>query len=309
MIEHNEKLPIALCNFLSQETLSIFLFHGVIEEQIEPVRNYTKKHIEKNLFASCIKLLSKTGTALSMDQVFTLENETPFPKNSFALTFDDGFENNMSIAAPILTDYKVPATIYVTTNFIENNEMSWIDKIESAVQNVDIFKKKFYWMDEDVILKDKLSKIEFLKKVRAFVKKTPTCNPNEFADELCFSLEKQIITQSKSPLDLKMNWDQVRAMHKSDFFTIGGHSHTHVILSFLDKKKLDYELDTSIDMLSQKAGINPIHYSYPEGLTHCYNSEVIKSLKKRGIKCCPTAIYGTNHLTTNSFELKRILVS
>ena len=38
--------------------------------------------------------------------------------------------------------------------------MSWIDKIESAVQNVDIF-KKFYWMDEDVILKDKLSKIEF----------------------------------------------------------------------------------------------------------------------------------------------------
>ena len=69
------------------------------------------------------------------------ENETPFPKNSFALTFDDGFENNMSIAAPILTDYKVPATIYVTTNFIENNEMSWIDKIESAFKML-IFSKK-----------------------------------------------------------------------------------------------------------------------------------------------------------------------
>ena len=38
-----------------------------------------------------------------MDQVlYHIENETPFPKNSFALTFDDGFENNMSIAAQFL---------------------------------------------------------------------------------------------------------------------------------------------------------------------------------------------------------------
>ena len=44
MIEHNEKLPIALCNFLSQETLSIFLFHGVIEEQIEPEELYKETY-------------------------------------------------------------------------------------------------------------------------------------------------------------------------------------------------------------------------------------------------------------------------
>ena len=105
---------------MTKEELSIFLFHGVIEKQIDPVRNYTKKHIEKELFASCIKLLSEKGTPLSMDPALHhLENQIPFPKNAFALTFDDGFENNVSVAAPILTDYKVPATIYVTSNFIE----------------------------------------------------------------------------------------------------------------------------------------------------------------------------------------------
>lgn len=310
MIEHNENLPETLCSFLSKDKLSIFLFHGVIEKQIDLVRNYTKKHIEKNLFASCIKLLSRKGMALSMDQVlYHIENETPFPNNSFALTFDDGFENNMSVAAPILTNYKVPATIYVTTNFIDKNYMSWIDRIESAVQNIASFKHKFYWMEKEVSLHNNQSKIEFLKKVREFVKNTPACNPNEFADELCYTLEKQVIIQSTNQLDLKMTWDQVRAMHESEFFTIGGHSHTHVILSFLDKKKLDYELDTSIDLLYKMAGISTTHYSYPEGLAHCYNSKVITGLKKRGIKCCPTAVHGTNNLYTNSFELKRILVS
>ena len=310
MLEHNEILPTTLCDFLSEEKLCIFLFHGVIEKQIDPVRNYTRKHMEKDLFASCIKLLSQSGRPLSMDQVlFHLENKTPFPKNSFAITFDDGFENNMSIAAPILTDYKVPATFYVTSNFIDKNHMSWIDKIEYAVQNVNSLKYKCYWMNEDVVLNSNKIKIEFLRNVRKFVKNTPSCNPNEFAEELCFSLGKQVIIKSTNQLDLKLTWDQVRAMHKSELFTIGGHSHTHVILSFLEKKSLDYELDTSLEMLSQKAGINPVHYSYPEGLSHCFNSRVISGLKNRGIKCCPTAIHGTNQFTTNTFELKRILVA
>ena len=38
--------------------------------------------------------------------------------------------NNYSIAAPILNDLKIPATFYFSTDFVENNTMSWIDKIE-----------------------------------------------------------------------------------------------------------------------------------------------------------------------------------
>ena len=44
-------------------------------------------------------------------------NNLPFPPNSFAITFDDGFENNLSVAAPLLSDLKIPLTIYITTNF------------------------------------------------------------------------------------------------------------------------------------------------------------------------------------------------
>ena len=62
-----------------------------------------------------------------------------------------------------------------------------------------------------------------------------------------------------------MNWKQVYEAGKSDFLTIGGHSHTHQILSFLDSNQLAYELDTSIKLLKDKADIKPTHYSYPEG--------------------------------------------
>ena len=56
------------------------------------------------------------------------------PRNAYAITFDDGFENNYSLAAPILDDFNLPATFYFSTDFIENNSMSWIDKIEYCVE-------------------------------------------------------------------------------------------------------------------------------------------------------------------------------
>ena len=56
------------------------------------------------------------------------------PKNSFAITFDDGFENNYKIAAPILKKYNLKSTFYFSTELVENNSMSWIDKIEYAFE-------------------------------------------------------------------------------------------------------------------------------------------------------------------------------
>ena len=71
---------------------------------------------------------------------------------------------------------------------------------------------------------------------------------------------------------------------------------------------LSYELDTSMKLLKDKADIVPRHYSYPEGLKHCYSQNVIKELKKRGVLCCPTAIEGVNFIADDLFHLKRIMI-
>ena len=65
----NENLPLILKNWLSKDNLAIFLFHGVIKKQKDPVRNYTGKHIEVDLFTSCLKSLKKVGYPISMEEV------------------------------------------------------------------------------------------------------------------------------------------------------------------------------------------------------------------------------------------------
>ena len=122
---------------LRDDSLVIFLLHGVIpDESTFEVRNYNGKHIKESYFENFVTELKRVGTALSMNDVCSIHAEQiPLPPKSFVLTFDDGFENNLRIAHPILNRLEIPYTIYLTTKFIDEDEMSWIDKIEWAFEN------------------------------------------------------------------------------------------------------------------------------------------------------------------------------
>ena len=43
-------------------------------------------------------------------------NNTPIPKRSVVLTFDDGYENNYTAMFPVLKKYNFRATIFVITD-------------------------------------------------------------------------------------------------------------------------------------------------------------------------------------------------
>ena len=308
-MKHDDNLPEKLTSFLNDDSFVIFLFHGVVSKSNYEIRNSNKKHMESNLFAKCMKILSERGRSFSMNDLLYFHNRKKnLPPKSFAVTFDDGFENNLSIASPILYDFKIPATIYITTEFIEQNTMSWIDRIEFALENTFFETLNADWLKKKITIKDRESKLKLLNMIRNYVKNTKEVNPNIFATEICNQLGFSKITSSDDPIDKKMNWKQVYEAGKSDFLTIGGHSHTHQILSFLDSSQLAYELDTSINLLKDKADIKPIHYSYPEGLKHCYSENVINELRKRGVVCSPTAINGTNNITEDLFHLKRVML-
>ena len=105
-----------------------------------------------------------------------------------------------------------------------------------------------------------------------------------------------------------MSWDDVRTLASGEGFTVGGHSHTHRILSHLPPDELRHEVDTSIGMLSDALGDPVRHYSYPEGLEHCYSDEVIEVLRERGIVCAPTAEPGVNRVGDDLFRLRRYFV-
>jgi len=291
---------------LKDTALTIFLFHGVVWKSDYEVRNYTRKHLDADYFVRVMRELKATGFPISLD-VLAKHPEIPFAPKSFAVTFDDGFENVYSIVAPILDELRIPATFYITTDFVDRNRMSWTDRIEWAVERM-AFKQNVTLPWADYNFWQTGSKRRMLDDIRAHVKKDRSIA----ADDLATDIQKQLgcpeTWSSPDPLDQKMSWTQVKELSEHHLFTIGGHSHTHPILSFLSPEELQHEIDTSLAMLRDKAGVTTRHYSYPEGLAHCYSDAVVDELKRAGIVCCPTAEDGINAHGTDLFKLKRIMV-
>jgi peptidoglycan/xylan/chitin deacetylase (PgdA/CDA1 family) len=286
---------------LLDDKVAIFLFHGVIEKQVHQVRNYTRKHLLTEEFRQILGSLKERGNAVSMDQLIGGE---PLPPRAFVITFDDGFENNHSIAAPILDDLGIPATFYITSDFVDRNRMSWIDRIEWAIERTERAEIKLPW--NSLAFLGPTSKRHALHQIRTNVKLNKALVPDEIASEVQRQLGYGEVWSSDDPLDQKMSWDQVGELSRA--FIVGGHTHTHPIMSFLDDDALEFEITTPLRMLSERAGVTTHHFSYPEGLALCYSETVIDRLKHHGVKICPTAEDGDNDPGSDPFRLKRIMV-
>lgn len=293
---------------LSDDHIAIYLLHGVIERQRHQVRNYTRKHLELRRFLDLLSGLRAGGTCISMDALAEARSMADLPRRPFALTFDDGFENNLTVAAPALKEFGMSATFYVTTRFVDENAMSWIDRIEHCIERTPRADVRVPWRPTTVAFGDIPSKIEFLEEVRRHVKSDPEIDVETLIQSIHRDCAQSIVTESEDPLDRKLSWQQVRELASDHNFIVGGHSHQHNILSFLSEDELRAEIGTSLAMLSGKANVGAKHYSYPEGLTHCYSQIVIDVLKSFGVRCCPTAIEGVNCPGDDLFQLKRIMV-
>lgn len=295
---------------MKKNSFKILLFHGVIKKNKFKIRNYNSKHILETKFFKILKALKKKHFFLSMEEIcYSLQNKQKLPKNSLCVTFDDGFENNFSVAAPILDNLKIPTTFYFSTDFIEKNSISWIDKLEYCLENKIQGEIILPWQKKKVIFNNRKTKINLLKNIRRNIKNNLKFDINSFVKSFFFQLNEKEPTSLDSHIDKKINWTQVKKLNNNELFTIGGHSHNHVSLGSLSDKNVNYELEKSFSLFKDRINLKLRHYSYPEGRKIDFNYKIIKKLKDRGILACPTAIDGINNLNTNLFELKRKIVT
>lgn len=90
----------------------ILCFHGVSNFK----STINKRHMPVSQFEALITYLNGNFDIVSVQDIFT---DTKAKKKRIALTFDDGYLNNYSIAWPILKKYNLPATFYITTESFE----------------------------------------------------------------------------------------------------------------------------------------------------------------------------------------------
>lgn len=300
-----------LASYLADSAVSVFLFHGVTPRGDFGVRNYTGKHLAQDSFVDILQHLAGSGHPASMDDLLAhVTGVERCPPRSFVITFDDGFWNNVSVAAPILSDLGVPATFYVTSDFIDLGAMSWVDRIEAAVASTSLSEVVCpHPVEGTHRVASTEERIRFMSIVRRNVKGDPSTDSDEFADLLVDLLLGGQSADTIEVLDRKLSWEDVRRLEADPLFTVGGHGRTHRILGYLDSVEMRSELVHCIGQLRAHGGAKAEHFSYPEGFAGSFSAELIDVLRELSVKSGVTTEPGSNSRGQDAMTLKRYFVA
>jgi peptidoglycan/xylan/chitin deacetylase (PgdA/CDA1 family) len=292
-----------------EHALTILLYHGVTDTVGPGIQNYSGKHIPAHHFADQMRHLRDSCAVLSIDQVVALHQRgDPFPERAAVVSFDDGFENNYTVAAPILEEFGIPAVFYISSGIVNTDLMFWVDQIEDCI-NLTVKTKIEVALDLSLELPVGTApeKIEAVEVVKRYCKRSRATEKERVIAELV-GATGVLPAVDHAPDYRKITWAQLREMACCSLFTIGGHSLYHDILSELPPEKMRDDVRLSIDLLRYQLKRQVVHYSYPEGQVHHFNENVIECLRANGIVCSPSAIDGINPKGTDLFHLRRSMV-
>lgn len=179
-------------------------------------------------------------------------------------TLDDGFRDQLTVAAPIFYQHACPATVFLITEFIDKQCWLWDDKIEYVLKNT---KKS----DISLTINNNLVALDLnngdykaaLHKAREFCKSIPTRILKDFLGNL--SREGDVVIPEETPRDyMPLTWEMAREWGNKGI-AFGSHGLDHSILSCLDEQELSRHLTDSYRRVSEEIEKPSTVFCYPTG--------------------------------------------
>lgn len=264
----------------------ILLYHGVRPATDTTSPDIRQKHTPEAIFRKQMELIRSRFLPMKLSEIVdALRTGTPLPKNGICITFDDGYENNATTAAPILKELGIPATFFVTTGFLDGTTRLWVDRFETAYAALPTK------TEPDDVVRSRLKRL-----------------PNIELEKYLTDLEAQTGTsQTIHPLHQAMTWEQARGL-LTDGFEIGAHTVTHPILSRCSHETIVREITDSKRTIERECRTSCRHFAHPNGQPDDWNDDVLNTVKASGFDSCLTTVDGALKDGDDPFMLNRITI-
>ena len=258
----------------------IFVYHRVCpEEERTLFANICPEEFEKQL-----RYLKKYFHIYSLENLVNVLNDhhSNYKKleNIAVVTFDDGYRDNYIYAYPILKKYKMPATIFLTSDNIGKDSLFWWDKIRyiiyhSKKESVNIANLGSFSLDNN---KKKLECIHYL--VNRFKNM-----PSKLRNKYILDLQNKCNVSIPSGIGKKLilSWDEIREMNENGI-SFGAHTLSHANLINLNLEEAKNEIVQSKAMIEDKLKSEIISFAYPYG-SRFYNCDIMKLVQNAGYLC------------------------
>ena len=238
------------------------------------------------------------------DVIAQIEQGTPLPANAVAVTFDDGFADTYRYAFPVLRRYHIPATIFVSTGYVDSGGPFWFELASYLVYRVPPHSLEPQdgirlptgdsWTDRTASL----------RQLHSFLKDLPNAVRlkilDTWANRYSTELRHGALGHSRP-----ISWPQVIEMAASGI-EFGSHTVSHPNLTRITDEDLNYELAESKHMLEFHLQQPIDTIAYPIGTQSAFNIKVLNAVREHKFKLGLTYVSGANAIPIqNPLKLRR----
>jgi len=267
--------------------------------------------IRADVFERQIRYLAQNFDLLSIEDLARgLNGEFRLGPRQAVITFDDGYRNNLTVAAPILNQYRAPFTVFVSTEHIQTGLRvpSYYFRVVTFTNSHPILKLRSLDCVWDISTPQK-QEISY-RRLAAKVKKLPAARVAEVISEVktILSADCWVERDERFSSEAPMNWDEVRALRQAGA-TIGSHCHFHTILHESQPAGLAaYELAASKALIEQEVG-RCDYFAFPNGRREDISQEAYSHLSTVGYKAGFTTITGQVTTGCDRYVIPRVAAS
>ena len=295
--------PRLLQRVFASDGIAILLYHAVTTMPL-PVEDWV--FVEERPFREQMLYLKKHCQVIPLKDI-PAARRVRERRPLVALTFDDGFQNNYSVAYPILQDLGLPATIFLVTDLIDSDDTVWFCRINEALSLTSLTRLDWEGQAYDLSTPSARAAAHALlqRKLKAFRHPELLEKTADLISALGDVPGKPIPPGSAYRM---LGTHEIQEMAASGLIDFGAHTRSHAILSGLSTAERTQEITASVTAVERLTGTRCSLFAYPNGRAIDYGPSDVAALRERSITGAVTTVDGPNDPSVSALEMRRYCI-
>lgn len=254
-------------------------------------------------------------------------------RRAVAITFDDGYADNLYFAKPLLERYEIPATVFLTSNHLGSDREFWWDELERiflqpgnlpTTLELEIEGRLYRWSLNSAVTYSE-SQFQAFQYWRCGFPEKNDPTPRQRCYRALYRLLRRLSEEKKQTLmqtlrkwagldksgratHLPLTVGEVRKLIAQNLIEIGAHTQTHPVLSALPEARQRIEIQQSKIQLQEMLGVPIKSFAYPHGGIFDFTGRTMELVRECGFTSAFSACFDVVWRWHDLYRIPRISV-
>lgn len=250
----------------------------------QPSRDPYEVCVSQENFGQHLEILHKYTRPMTLSQLVKgLKDGASLPR-SVAVTFDDGYSDNLYDARPLLEKYEVPATVFICTGYAGRE--FWWDELDRLVMSssaqldtlrLEVRERCFKWDPpagrRDTKLPDKEQRAQFHHELYHFLLEFDV---HELEEALELIRDWASVESNKKAPSRALDHDELLKLGQGELMELGAHTQNHLMLPNLSLERQRDEIVSSKSTLEAVLNRPVYGFAYPNGRSTKHTKWIVR---------------------------------